>query len=87
MPRDIDKIIDHLRAAMPGVEVEKLQVSHSGVDDDGLWFIKLPGKSREVQIESSNGTCPFVIESNFGAERLCGNSVDEVVEKIRKLFA
>ena len=86
MPRDIDQIIDRLKAAMPGVEVEQLQVSHPGADDDCLWFIKLPGKSEEVQIESSDGTCPFVIESDFGTERQHGYTVDEVVAKIRNLF-
>jgi hypothetical protein len=51
MPRDIELIIIRLMTAMPGVEVEQLKVSHPGVDDDGLWFIRLSGKSGEVQIE------------------------------------
>jgi hypothetical protein len=86
MPRDIDQIINLLKDAMPGVEVEQLQVSNPGADDDGLWFIKLPGKSGEVQIESSNGKCPFLIESNFGKERQHGHTIDEVVAKIRSQF-
>jgi hypothetical protein len=86
MPRDIDQIIDRLRVAMPGVEIAQLKVTHPGADDDGLWFIKLPGRAGEVQIESSDGTCPFWIESDFSAERQHGHTVDEVVAKIRNLF-
>ena len=58
MPRDIDHIIERLKAELPGVEVTQLKVKHPA-DDDGLWFIKIPGRSGNVQIESSDGSCPF----------------------------
>lgn len=87
MPRDIDQIIERLAKELPGVQVTQLQASHPGKDDDGLWFITISGRAEEVQIESSNGTCPFVIESDFTAERLQGRSVDEVVSTVRGLYA
>jgi len=87
MPRDIDQIIERLKAAMPGVEVTQLQVTHPGAGDDGVWFIKIPGTDGEVQIESSHGSCPFLIESNLSDDRIYGRSIDEVVQKVRGLYA
>ena len=87
MPRDIDQIVDRLRAEIPGVQITQLQVAHPGSDDDGVWFIKIPSRVGQVQLESSSGTCPFVIESDFGDERYQGDSVDEVVSTVRRWFA
>jgi hypothetical protein len=87
MPREIDEIIHRLRAEIPGVEVTQLQVSHRGADDDGLWFIRVPSRAEKVQIESSGGRCPFLIESGFSAERFHAQSVEEVVSTVRRLYA
>ena len=87
MSRDIDHIIERLKAEMPGVQIRQLQVSHPGVDDDGLWFITMPGRSTKVEIESPHGSCPFLIESDFSADRFHGHSVDEVVSIVRRLYA
>ncbi len=62
MARDIDKVIERVRAQLPAVVVEKMKVSHLGVDDDGLWFFRLPPEKKEVQIESSTGAAPFLLE-------------------------
>ena len=87
MTRDIDQITQLLRREIPGVEIEQLQVSHPGADDDGLWFIKVPRQTGEVQIESSDGSCPFIIQSDFSSEMLHGRSIYEVVGTVMKLFA
>jgi len=86
MPRDIDQIIEMLKVAIPGIHIKQLHVKHPGVDDDGLWFIHIPGREEKVQIESSTGVCPFLIESDFNSERLHGNSVEEVVSTIKQLY-
>ena len=86
MPRDIDHIIERLRAELPGVEITQLQVTHPA-DDDGVWFIRIPGRDGEVQIESSDGSCPFVIESDLSDDRFYGRSIDAVVKKVRGLYA
>ena len=52
MARDIDQIMERLKAEMPGVQIRQLQVSRPGIDDDGLWFITMPDRSPEVEIES-----------------------------------
>jgi hypothetical protein len=87
MLRDIDQILELLRREIPGVEITQLQVSHPGADDDGLWFVRVPGRKEEVQIESSSGNCPFLIESDFSTDRHYGRSVYEVVGTVWKLFA
>ena|SRR6185312_2678502 len=85
MSRDIDHIIERLRVELPGVKVSKLEVAHPS-DDNGLWFFKIPGMDGTVQIESSHGNCPFLIESDSGDDRFYGGSIDEVVMKIRRLL-
>ena len=85
--RDIDLIIARLNAEIPGVDIEQLEVKHPGADDDGLWFINVPGRREEVQVESSNGSCPFVIESDFNAERLHAHTVEETVSTVKRLYS
>jgi len=85
--RDIDHIIERLKAVIPDVQVTQLQVAHPGADDDGLWFIKIPGKAGAVQIGSPDGNCPFLIESDFNTERFHGQTVNEVVQIVRRLYA
>jgi hypothetical protein len=87
MPRDIDHIIERLKAQLAGVQVAQLQVTHPEADDDGVWFIKIPGRDGEVQIESSNGSCPFLIQSDLSDDRIYVRSIDEVVQKVRGLYA
>jgi len=87
MTRDIDQIIELLRKEISGVQITQLQVAHPGVDDDGLWFISVPGRTGEVQIESSLGTCPFFIESDFSHDTHHGRSIHEVVGTVMRLFA
>jgi len=86
MARDIDRIIERLKAEIPGVHVVRLQVSHPGADDDGLWYIEVPGRAEKVQVESSNGECPFLIESGFGTERIQGHTVEEVISTVKRLY-
>jgi hypothetical protein len=85
--RDIDHIVERLKTELPGVKIRQLQVSRPGVDDDGLWFITMPDRSPEVEIESSDGSCPFLIESDFSAERFHGQTIDEVISTVRRLYA
>lgn len=87
MSRDIDHVIERLTAELPGVQVAQLQVTHPGADDDGLWSIRIPGIDEEIKIESSHGSCPFLIESDLSDERLYARSIDEVVLKVRRLYS
>ena len=82
--RDIDQIIQLLKVQVPGTDVEQLRVLHPGADDDGLWFIKVPNRSEQIQLESSEGICPFIVESD--AEVARGHTVEEVVATVRRLF-
>lgn len=84
--RDVEKIIEMVRATHPSVAVEQLKVLHPGADDDGLWFFRQPESSFEVQIESSNGNCPFLIETDETDERYTANSVEETVKTLSSLL-
>jgi hypothetical protein len=87
MARDIDQIIERLKTEITGINVTQLPVIHSGADDEGLWFIQIPGRAEEVQLESPHGSCPFLIESDFTPERFHGLSIDDVVSTGRRIFA
>ena len=84
--RDIDQIIQSITDICPTVKVRQLRVSHPGIDDDGLWFFKRPGSESEVQIESSNGLCPFLIETDESDVRFTTKSIGETVEILTKLL-
>ncbi len=84
MRGEVDTILQLVRNAHPDVMCEQLQVAHPGADDDGLWFFTRPGISNEVQIESSSGRCPFVIEHNATEERRTGNTPEDVANTIRE---
>ena len=85
MSRDIEKIVERLIAEIPGIQVTQFRPAHLA-DDNGLWFIKSPGRAGEIQIESSDGSCPFIIESDFSDAIQHGQSIEEVVTTIKKLF-
>jgi hypothetical protein len=85
--RDIDQITAKLALEIPGIYIQQLQVSRPGADDDGLWFIDIPGREERAQLESPDGNCPFLIESGFSAERLRASTMDEVVEAVKRLYS
>ncbi len=63
MARDIDQIITSVKKQFPKVRIVQMDKVHPA-DDDGLWWFRLPGESKDVQIESSTGECPFLIETD-----------------------
>ncbi len=81
MKRDIDEIIDSVKRRFPEVEVHQLQVTHPA-DDNGIWYFYFSGNDDEIQIESWNGMCPFIVESNRNDVAGNGITVDEVVQMI-----
>ena len=81
MNREIDRVIAKLRDAHPGIAVEQLAVRHPGADDDGVWFFRHPPDGSEVQLESSTGAVPFIVESD-DAPAATADSVDEAVSLV-----
>ena len=63
MSRDIDLIISAVREQLPEVDVQQSAEYRPG-DDDGMWFFSLEGNKGEIQLESSSGNCPFMVESD-----------------------
>ena len=80
--RDIDTIVVALTASHPRLRVEQLKVKHPGADDDGVWFFTHPDSRFEVQLESSDGSCPFLVESDRHDERGRATTVAEAVERV-----
>jgi hypothetical protein len=82
--RDIDRIIGLVKERLPAIQVEQLRVTHPA-DDDGLRFFSLPGNRKGIQLESSSGMCPFIIEHSDMREtatEALGVSVEFAVEAI-----
>ena len=88
MGRDIDIIMAAVRAKLPAIEVQQHQVKFPGIDDDGVWWFRIPGIKDFVQIDSHNGQCPFLVDdsdSNPPAAEWILNS-DEVARRIIAYF-
>jgi hypothetical protein len=79
MHRDIDRLIDELRRAYPGVACEQLRVAHPGADDDGVWFFTHRDCAGEVQLESSTGRLPFLVEGTDSSARDTARTVDQAI--------
>ena len=82
-PHDIDAVISAVRSSLPDVQVVQMNRTHPA-DDDGLWWFRLPGITRDVQIESSTYDCPFLIEHDDmkASDAITARSVSETVSTI-----
>jgi hypothetical protein len=80
--RDVEQIIELVRQMCPAVEVNQLKVLHPEADDNGLWFFNQPESQFKVQMESTSGMCPFLIETDETAARFTTNSVEETVQTL-----
>lgn len=82
--RDIDQIIQTLKATHPGITQEQLRVLHPGADDDGLWFFRHPASPTEVQLASSTGQCPFLFETDAHDAPATAATVAEAVSLVQQ---
>jgi hypothetical protein len=87
MHRDIDDVIEALRAAYPDITVAPLRGAHPGADDDGRWFVRHPAALSEVQLESSAGTgrAPFLVESDLAPPARARTAEEAVALVIARL--
>jgi hypothetical protein len=82
--RDIDEILAALRESIPQLQVTQHQQSWPG-DDDGLWFFSIAKSRKHIQVESSWGQCPFIVEHSdmlSSSEAIIANSIQEVVQEV-----
>lgn len=79
MANDIEEVKARLNAAYPMVGIQQLVGTHPG-DDIGLWFFRATGI--EVQLESTTGNCPFLVETDAHGRRAWARSVEEAIELI-----
>jgi len=78
MPKDIEQLTDALRRAYPEITIEQPRVAHTDADDQGVWYVNHPRAFTEVQVESSTGDVPFLIESDL-APPMLARAVDDAV--------
>ncbi len=83
--RDVDLIIESMKKKYPFVRVQQLKVTHPG-DDDGIWYFEQPDSEFDVQIESSQGMCPFLVETHENEERYTARTIEEVIRVLVKLL-
>lgn len=81
--RDIDLIIEKVRQQLPEISVHQYHKTHPS-DDDGIWWFSLPNMEPDIKLDSSYGSCPFMVETNehWGENTRTANSVDEAVSMI-----
>jgi len=84
--RDIDQVIFKIKNICSTTRVRQLKVSHARADDDGIWFFEQPNNEFEVQLESPNGMCPFLIETDENDKRITTVSVEETVATLTRLL-
>jgi hypothetical protein len=78
---DLQEVVRLVEMQLPKVKWEQLHVINAS-DDDGIWFFWMPDISGEVQIESSRGTCPFLIETDKHDDRFISRSPQETADRI-----
>ena len=86
-PLQVKQIISLVRESYPDIRWTRLWVKHPGADDDGLWFFWLAEESGDVQIESSYGVCPFIVETDKHDEHFTGDSVEKTAEMVVRWLA
>jgi hypothetical protein len=85
MARDIDRIISQVKALLPESKVvQEPAHGHPAYYDNGIWYFSWPGASSDVQLESTSGECPFLVETNEQCckEALKASTVDQAVQWI-----
>jgi hypothetical protein len=83
--RDIDLVIAALKRRHPDLRAEQRPGAYAAVDE-GIWFINLPSTSFEVQLESSTGNCPFLVESSLSPERLHAATIGEAINMVSTML-
>ncbi len=85
MPRDIDRIIEQVKILLPEAKViQEPKHNHAAYYDNGIWYFSLPAIRTDIQIESTYGECPFVVETNEQSSReaLKASTVEEAIRLI-----
>ena len=80
---DLEAVVQRVRERLPDVRWAQLSVSWPG-DDDGLWFFWLPEQPGDVQIESSMGVCPFMVETDKHDDRISTLTPEDTADLIVK---
>ena len=86
-PLQVKQIIASVRNYYPAIRWTRAWMRNLKVDNDGIWFFWLADESGEVQIESSFGVCPLLVETDKINERFIGETVEQPTDKIIEWLA
>jgi hypothetical protein len=86
-PPQVKQIIALVREKYPEIRWTRLWVRNPKVNDDGIWFFWLADEDGEVQIESSYGVCPFLVETDKHDERFTAETIEQTADKIVEWLA
>lgn len=86
-PSQVKQIIALVREVHPEIRWTRAWVRNPKVDDDGIWFFWFAEEDGEVQIESSLGVCPFLIETDKHNEVFNAETVEQTADKIIEWLA
>ena len=86
MHYDIDTIIDQIRSLFPAVHIERYRAKHTA-DVNGLWLFRLPGRTEEIQVESSTCNIPFLIGTLNARDSYIARNVAEAIATIQELLS
>jgi hypothetical protein len=81
MTPDLDSVIRRVQEQVPLVKWTQAPVEFPA-DDDGVWFFWIPGLPGEVQIESSFGVCPFIVETDKLDDCVTANTPEDTAYTI-----
>jgi len=82
--RDIHAIMAAVAQVLPTCVITQEAAYLPTTHDDGIWYFNLPVMVHSVQIESSDGMCPFLLETEDASGPIARTfaSVHEIVEVI-----
>jgi hypothetical protein len=80
--RDIDQLIAALQRRHPDLRAEQ----RPATQNEGVWLVSLPTTPIAVQLESSTGNCPFLIESSLNRERVSAATIGEAINMVSTML-
>src|SRR3954451_13173336 len=80
--RDIENVIQQVKARFSDVGVYQIEKSNP-YDDDGIWYFWIRGAERdEIQVENSFGTCPFYCSTYRSDEMQTVDTVEATLQLV-----
>ncbi|OLF18918.1 hypothetical protein BU204_03400 [Actinophytocola xanthii] len=78
----VNAVFAALQTSRPEIQIERLTVTHPA-DSDDLWFISVPDRPEDVQLECyPHGQPPFLVEGDGTHQVLTTSDANEAAETV-----